>query len=388
MRTGQGLLFLITIIGLTACATTKPPEMVGTQPAGAGISVGIHSALQNQKPNAAYFVKLSNRDNVLSMYPVIRSNYTNGYNAYLLNAEPGLYAVVAASYSQFMPAWGGRIDRVAYFTEDLIRKTVVEVKPGAISYMGTYEVDMAFMAGFRSADKAQEHYRSQMQTEWWSNFQSTEKTSVRDSVSEMEFFQKAREDFSESGWLLLASYASVETPITRNNSQITFPHYSIVVPPDRWHLLRPNEKAEVAVITTKLDLGLGEPAIYRMQFARNEVLHEVPRSWSARQVADDFRNMEKQIMIEQGVRKGQYKLSDVVMGEDSVGDKTFYTMKYTASDNNVNQSASLYLYFPREEKNAYFMVIHYSETIPRGAAIVVPFRRDFLETLKSLRINE
>ena len=193
---------------------------------------------------------------------------------------------------------------------------------------------------------------------------------------------------SIAGVVLLASCASIETPITRNNSQITFPHYSIVVPPDRWHLIRPNENAEVAVVTTKLDLGLGEPATYRMQFARNEVLHEVPRSWSARQVADSFRNMERQIMIEQGVRKGQYKLSDVVMGEESVGDKKFYTMTYTTSDGHVNQSASLYLYFPREEKNAYFMVIHYSETIPRGAAIVVPFRRDFLETLKSLRINE
>lgn len=214
MRTGQGLLFLITIIGLTACATTaKPPEMLGTQPAGIGISVGIDSALQNQKPNAAYFVKLSDRNNVLSVYPVIRSNYVNGYSVYLLNAEPGLYAAVAASYSQFMPAAppatggvtvtvsGGTIGRVAYFPEDMIRKTVVEVRPGSISYMGTFEVDMAFMAGFRSADKAQVHYRSQMQTGLASTFESTEKKSVRDLASEKEFFQKAREDFTESDWL-------------------------------------------------------------------------------------------------------------------------------------------------------------------------------------------
>lgn len=214
MSNARRFLSLLTLMGLTACATTtKLPEMLGTQPAGVAISVGIHSALQNQKPDAAYFVKLSDRENVFSSFAVIRSNYANGYNVYLLNAEPGLYAAVAASYSQFMPAipaapstgvtvtaGAGTIGRVAYFPEDLIRKTVVEVKPGYISYMGTYEVDMAFMAGFRSADKAQEHYRSQMQTGLPSTFQSTEKRAVRDSVSEKEFFRQAREDFTGSGW--------------------------------------------------------------------------------------------------------------------------------------------------------------------------------------------
>jgi hypothetical protein len=189
--------------------------------------------------------------------------------------------------------------------------------------------------------------------------------------------------------VLLVSCASLGTPITRDNSQITFPHYSIVVPPDRgWNLLRPNEKIEAAVVTTRVSLGRGDSATYLMQFSRNDVLDERPRSWSARQVADHFRNMEKQIMIEQGVKTGQYKLGDVVMGEESVGDKTFFTMKYTTSDSSVRQTASLYLYFPREEKNQYFMVIHYSETTPRGVAIHMPFHKDFLETLKSLHVSE
>ena len=85
---------------------------------------------------------------------------------------------------------------------------------------------------------------------------------------------------------------------------------------------------------------------------------------------------------------GRYKLSDVVMGEESVGDKKFYTMKYTTSDSSAEQTASLYLYFPREEKNPYFMVIHYSETTSRGVTIRLPFYEDFLETLKSLHISE
>lgn len=51
-------------------------------------------------------------------------------------------------------------------------------------------------------------------------------------------------------------------------------------------------------------------------------------------------------------RKGQYKLGGVVMGEESVADKKSYTMKYSASDAHVNQSASLYLHFPLEEKTS------------------------------------
>jgi hypothetical protein len=213
MSKAQGLFILVATIGLAGCETPgKPPEMLGTTPAAIGLSVGIDSAFQNQKPNAAYFVKLGDRNNVLSVYPVIRSNYVNGYHVYLLNAEPGLYAVVAASYSQFMPAppptsggvsvtvSGGTIGRVAYFSEDVIRKTIVEVKPGSISYMGTYEIDMAAMAGFRAADRAQTHYRSQMQTGLASTFESKEKKSVRDAESEKEFLQKARQDFAESDW--------------------------------------------------------------------------------------------------------------------------------------------------------------------------------------------
>ena len=185
------------------------------------------------------------------------------------------------------------------------------------------------------------------------------------------------------------SCASPGTAIKRNNSQITFLHYSIVVPPDRgWDLLRPNEKIEAAVVKKRIQLGRGDSATYLMQFSKNDVLDERARSWSARQVADHFRSMEKQIMIDQGVRAGRYMLSEVLMGEESVGEKKFYTMKYTTSDSDAVQAASLYLYFPREEENPYFMVIHYSETTPRGVTIRLPFYEDFLETLKSLHVSK
>lgn len=187
--------------------------------------------------------------------------------------------------------------------------------------------------------------------------------------------------------MLIAGCASIGTSITKDNSQITFPHYAIVVTPAKgWRLIRPNEKNEVAVV--KIDLGPPMSARVVMQFMKNDIVDERLRSWTAKQVADDYRNLEKQIMVEQGVNKGQYKLSDVVMGEETVGSKSFYTMKYTTSSRTFNQKTSLYLYFPREEKNPYFIVIHYSETMPPNVWVAGSFHQDFLETLKSLRINE
>ncbi len=199
MANALRLISLLALIGLTACATTVTPlpKMLGPQAAGVGISIRIHSALRSQEPDAAYFVRVDDRDNVFGLY-TLRSNYAKGHNAYLLNAKPGLYAVVAASYTQSLP--GLSIDRVAYFPEDLIRKTIVEVKPGTLSYMGTFEVDMAAMAGFRSADRAQEYYRAKVGTSPVNTFQSMEKKSMREPASEEKFYEKAREDFSESEW--------------------------------------------------------------------------------------------------------------------------------------------------------------------------------------------
>jgi|WetSurMetagenome_2_1015567.scaffolds.fasta_scaffold50179_4 hypothetical protein len=185
--------------------------------------------------------------------------------------------------------------------------------------------------------------------------------------------------------LTLVGCASTGTEITSSNNQIQFPHYSLVLPTPGWRLSRPDENNEVAVVT--LQAGPPLSATFQMRFIKNGIFDERIKSWSARQVADDYRTLEKRIMIEQGVNKGQYRLSEVVMGEEMVGDKKFYTMKYTTSASAQRQSASLYLYFPRDEGNSFFMVAHYSEMIPPNVSLSRSFNSEFLQTLKSLRVN-
>lgn len=184
----------------------------------------------------------------------------------------------------------------------------------------------------------------------------------------------------------LVGCASIGTEVTGSNNQVQFPHYSLVLPTTGWRLNRPDETNEVAVVT--LQAGPPLSATFQMQFIKNGIFDERMKSWSARQVADDYRNLEKRTMIEQGVNRGQYQLSEVVMGEEMVGDKKFYTMKYATSASSQKQTASLYLYFPRDAGNSYFIVAHYSETMPPNVSLSTSFNPEFLQTLRSLRVSQ
>jgi len=200
MTMAKSTLSLWILFGLAACGTPpKPPEMAGAQPAGLGISIRIVRMPPSPLPDAAYFAKVGDRADVLSSDRVVQSNYASGNNLYLLNAEPGLYAAVAASYTDQLSAYSS-FTRVLYFPEDLIKKTIVEVKPGGVAYMGTYEVKIPMLAGFGSADRAQSHYRSQMETGSAQPLPATERSSARTPASEEEFFRKAKEDLAGSDW--------------------------------------------------------------------------------------------------------------------------------------------------------------------------------------------
>lgn len=184
--------------------------------------------------------------------------------------------------------------------------------------------------------------------------------------------------------VILTGCATMGTEITKSNNQIQMPHYSFVAPPDQeWYLLRLDEKNEAAVIEMKAG-----PFTFQMKMMRNVILDENLKVASAKTVADDFRNIEKQTMIEQGVNKGLYQLRDLTMSEEMVGDKNFFTMNYLISANTGTQKASLYLYFPKDEKNDYFILAHYSETVPPNAFLVKSFKSEFLEALKSLRVGQ
>ena len=189
-------------------------------------------------------------------------------------------------------------------------------------------------------------------------------------------------------FILLASCATVGTEITKNNHQIQMPHYSFVVPSDQeWYLLRTDEKMELAVVTKKLP-----PFMFEIRMMRNVILDEKVKTWSAEAVADHYRFQEMWGMMTLGVNKGLYNLRDVVIqGEEVIGNKKFYTMTYTTvfkKQRGMEQRAALYLYFPKEENNEWFIIAHFSEVGPTAGTHVKSHRVEFLKMLESVSVGQ
>jgi hypothetical protein len=185
---------------------------------------------------------------------------------------------------------------------------------------------------------------------------------------------------------LVACATTSDTEVTGANNQIVMPHYSVTVPPNkRWHLQRPEGEQELAILTKERATTPLGAVVLEMRFMRNVILDPGMRTQTAKQIADDFRKLEKQIMIEQGVNRGLYKLSDVKMGEELVGNKKFYFMDYRTRASDTKQWASLYLFFPKEQGNEAFIVAHYSETMPVDMILFSHSKPEFVEALRTLR---
>ena len=100
-----------------------------------------------------FFVKLRSGQDSRRAVDVTRSTFARRDRVFLLNAEPGRYAAVAA----VLPASSGqRVGSRAYFSSDLIPMTEVTVAPGQLVFMGEFVLNLS--TRFRALDRAQAHY--------------------------------------------------------------------------------------------------------------------------------------------------------------------------------------------------------------------------------------
>jgi hypothetical protein len=175
--------------------------------------------------------------------------------------------------------------------------------------------------------------------------------------------------------------ATLGTEVTTNNNRIQMPSYSFVVPANQgWHLQQ-DDGREYAILTKQV-----QPIMWQIRIYKNPVMSQILQSASAEEVADDFRKLEVQVMIEEGVKKGQYQLRDVKMGEEIVDNKQFYTMHHVIVSQSIVQKASMYLYFPQPRNNRYFFAAHYFETTPPNV-IAKSYKQDLLAVLASLHLK-
>lgn len=176
------------------------------------------------------------------------------------------------------------------------------------------------------------------------------------------------------GVLLLAGATAVarETPAAVELRQFSF----LMPAPGPWVI----DQAASDDTKTVFLINAGK-ANYRITMLKNFIVDETMQSLPASQVADDFRKAELDNMRARGVKPGLYKLTKVEMGEERIGDKLFYTMRYSTKSEVHYESARLYVYFPRETGNVDFLIAHYSEVAPTRDDLSVSYAADFLSLL-------
>ncbi|HEX9443079.1 MAG TPA: hypothetical protein VGA73_03125 [Candidatus Binatia bacterium] len=179
----------------------------------------------------------------------------------------------------------------------------------------------------------------------------------------------------------LVGCSTARTEITKKNNRIEAASYSFVIAADQGWYMQRDEKGERITLTKQAG-----PIVWQIMFYKNILLADQLAAASAEAVADDFRKLEVQVMMEEGVKKGKYQLRDIKMGEEIVGDRAFYTLEHVALSPSLMQRASMYLYFPQAKNNRYFFVAHYFETTAPGVA-AKSLKDEFLSALASLTVK-
>ncbi len=226
MNKVKNIFVAFVIIGLLGCATVPPPKPPAPQPQRAiiGISTRIRAPVKisSMMAKQVYFIKVDKEEDLYNQQNLIPSNYVEGGQVYLLNAEPGRYAAVVVITTPSgggggIPSGGGvgvgvRIKKTyrTFLSEEIIKLTEVTVAPESMVFMGEYVVDTS--VGLKDADDAQLHYKELLAPGvktgivrmafsgpvYWTGRLHKEN---RDEQAEMKFLTNALEQFKGSDWI-------------------------------------------------------------------------------------------------------------------------------------------------------------------------------------------
>ena len=194
------LFLLITAFFLLSCGvpkTLRTPE--SSESAIIGVSIRTITLLLKHRQDVVYFVKLDEKDDSILVSRVIPSNYQRGNYAYLINAQPGRYAVVGSSFVQSEQAYS------SFYDAETIKKTIVDVAPKSVAYIGTFEIDNQMKHLYqnieRNGDTAQLHYYNLMKNFMYGSFYCGSLRHADQSPSvEKKFLIMSRNYFKDTGW--------------------------------------------------------------------------------------------------------------------------------------------------------------------------------------------
>ncbi len=201
--------------------------------------------------------------------------------------------------------------------------------------------------------------------------------------------------------VFIASCATAPSPQVSSGRLVDVGKFSVKAPDgEGWNIQIDKQNAAVIFVKAKQSaiskLAGVIDASTLVRVFRNEVVQPKP-PMSEEETADEFRNFEEKIMIEEGVNKGQYKLEDVKKGTTIVNGRKLYFLSYKTTAGTLFGGVSpkgplraaeavLYLYFPEhfKETNSFYCFL-ISETYTRPAVFsidlgqIIPIIRSFKE---------
>lgn len=162
------------------------------------------------------------------------TSLVKGDHYYLLNVTPGRYVAVAATYTRRMNnstnlgggavlTTGGVFGENILFSDELVRQTQVEVKPGTLAVMGEYDFSIEGRMVFapsaaqfmKRADQVQLHYARKLDPEMESRgvtsgvkfYRAELESGSRDEETRRKLLGSAEKHIGKEGWDKTIVYA-------------------------------------------------------------------------------------------------------------------------------------------------------------------------------------
>jgi ankyrin repeat protein len=175
-RTNPVGLVVFLLAALAPVSSAKPLPLEPPDPGRGIIGVRIKvippAHIGSNYADAVYFVRVVEDADRFSADTLINSNYSDGHDVYLLNAKPGRYVAVGCRLTiksgpagPAAPAPGLQVGlafspapAAAVFSQADILQSEVEVRAGAVAFMGAIEAQSSTKV--RESDPAQAHYLS------------------------------------------------------------------------------------------------------------------------------------------------------------------------------------------------------------------------------------
>lgn len=169
-------------------------------------------------PEKVFFVRLADQNAGILKGEIVESNYqheawwsflkSGGIDSFLLNVPAGTYAAVAVSGRSGggLPFSSGGNPQTVFFPENVVKASIVTVKPGVMAYMGTYKFDtVSFWNGMKEADKVQTNYFDALRESGLSSLETqpyagTIAKIINSKNDEKSFLEKYLGTFAKTGW--------------------------------------------------------------------------------------------------------------------------------------------------------------------------------------------